>query len=132
MLVLVVDDDPNLRSLYARALREAGLGAETVADAASAIVRLSRNPPDLVLLDLRLGRDHGLDVAQEVTRRGLPTRIVVVSGTAEYTREALLAMSPAIVGVLRKPVDIEVLVCAVRRALSDDRETLRAAARLSG
>lgn len=113
MRILIVDDDPNLRELYCGTLSALGHRTQAVAGAGEAMLALAAAPPDLIVLDLRLGRAHGLDVAREVSRRGLPARIIVVSGTADFTRSELMALSPAIRAVLRKPVDIENLVAEV-------------------
>lgn len=127
--VLVVDDDPNLRDLYGKALAEAGHAVRAEADAAGGIAALKEGRFDLLLLDIRLGRDHGLDVLREVSRRGLGTRTLVVTGTGDFTRGEIIDMAPDIAGVLRKPVDIERLVGAAEAALGGDLRELRAAAR---
>jgi DNA-binding NtrC family response regulator len=113
--ILIVDDDPNLRELYATAFAEAGHDAGAVAAAPAAFAALARRDCDVLVLGLRLRRGTGLDVAREVTRLGLPTRIVVISGSADFTRGELMAISPAIAAVLRKPVDLEVMLAEVAR-----------------
>lgn len=126
MKVLIVDDDPNLRALYADALARAGCEVRVACDAAAGIAALSNGRYEILLLDVRLGRDHGLDVAREVGRLGLSTRIAVVCGTSDLTRSEVFEISPRVAAVMRKPVDIEQLVSGLQAAAEGELSALRA------
>lgn len=114
MKVLVVEDDPNLRSLWQAVFEQAGheTWLEDTEDAARAA--LASGSYDMVLLDLYLGSDRTIDVAALAKIMGSETKIVVVTGTTAFSKGELFKMSPAVAAVLRKPVDIEdlVSVCA--------------------
>jgi DNA-binding response OmpR family regulator len=65
--VLVVDDEPNVRSLYVDALEEAGHRVEVASDGAEALHRLRTGPvPCVVLTDVRMPRMDGWELSRAV------------------------------------------------------------------
>ncbi len=82
--VLVVDDEPEIRTLLERALTARGFQVETAPDGEEALARVAAHQPSLVLLDAMLPRIHGFEVARrlraDVRTRGVP----VVMMTAVY------------------------------------------------
>jgi DNA-binding response OmpR family regulator len=82
--VLVVDDEPEIRTLLERALTARGFEVETAPDGEEALARVAAHRPALVLLDAMLPRIHGFEVARrlraDVRTRGVP----VVMMTAVY------------------------------------------------
>ena len=88
--VLVVDDDPVARDLMRIVLESLDAEVECVVDGNAAMARLEGEPPDLVLLDVRLPYESGLNVLRRLRR--LPgwcdTPVIVV--TASDTEEILL------------------------------------------
>ena len=112
--VLVVEDDHDLRYVFASALRCAGYLVQEAADGLQALHMIEGNPPQLIVLDLYLPRLDGLSVRDEVLAheetRGI--QIVVVTGSSEDFGERLSGDF-----VLRKPVTPDRLVAAVRHRL---------------
>lgn len=88
----LVDDHVIVREGLRAVLEAAGhrIVGES-ADPAAAIADLSRNPPDLLLLDLSLGERSGLELLAELQRRALPVRCVVLTMSAQphHVGEAL-------------------------------------------
>jgi DNA-binding NarL/FixJ family response regulator len=86
--VALADDHAVVRDGLRFAL-EGGLDVEVVAEAADVAgamaILSSSKPPDVLVLDLRLGDSSGLDVLAEAARRSLPTRILVMSMHDEPT-----------------------------------------------
>jgi DNA-binding response OmpR family regulator len=109
-VILVVEDDPDLRAFYRQVLMINGYSVIAVEDGIDALRRIETDPPDLVILDIELPRLGGRDVQQELAAhtatRHIP--IVVVSGTETATLD-----SAAFFCILRKPVTPEGLVAAV-------------------
>ena len=60
--VLFVDDDEHWRLVVQTSLTEAGYHVVTVSDTGDAILRLSQTGPDLIILDLDLGGESGLEL----------------------------------------------------------------------
>ncbi|MEY2669064.1 MAG: hypothetical protein RJA59_1702 [Pseudomonadota bacterium] len=82
--VLVVDDEPEIRTLLERTLTARGYEVETAPDGEEALARVAAHRPALVLLDAMLPRIHGFEVARRL-RADVRTRDVpVVMMTAIY------------------------------------------------
>jgi DNA-binding response OmpR family regulator len=111
--VLIVEDDPELRTLYRTTLSLEGYAVVAVEDGVDALRHIDVSPPDLLVLDLELprlsGRDVQREVASHVTTRGIP--IVVVTGDSAGVNRNDFAC------VLQKPIDLDSLVRAVERCL---------------
>ena len=110
MKILVVEDDPNLGALWGEVLERSGHRITLVDTETAALAILQRDSHDLVVLDMCMQGRNALGVATLATYRNQYCKVVVISGSAEYSRQTLFAMSPAVAATLRKPVDIEDLV----------------------
>jgi CheY-like chemotaxis protein len=100
-LVHVIDDDETASYVASRYLRSWGLEVTVSQNGVDALLAEERTPADLVLLDLRLPRLHGAEVARELRRRRPEVPIIVVTG---YPQD--LACKPVDAdAILRKPFD---------------------------
>jgi CheY-like chemotaxis protein len=77
--VLIVDDDLTVVHTYERFLRSAGFEVATAATTQSGLAA-ARRGFDVMLLDVRLGSDDGLDVLRAVRAEGLPGHVIVITG----------------------------------------------------
>src|SRR5258708_7019623 len=64
--VLVVEDEPDVRKLYAHALTGAGFNVLTAADEDDALVLAKQHHPDLLLLDVILPKMNGLKILKKI------------------------------------------------------------------
>jgi len=76
--LLVVDDDPDVRRALVRMLEEEGYRASAVASGGEMKAALATSAPDLVLLDLMLTGEDGLEVLADV-RRHFEVPVIIVS-----------------------------------------------------
>jgi DNA-binding NtrC family response regulator len=114
--VLVVDDDPRVRGLYAMVLREAGATVTMSGAAIDAIQLADLHPPDVVVTDLRMPRHDGVWLLQEVKRRMPGTPVIVVTGALDAPGDDhLLALGFA--DSLHKPLVLAHLTEAVARVV---------------
>lgn len=90
--VIVVEDDPLVRALFARTLRGDGFAVEEAGDAAECRRCLDTRPADLVILDLGLPDEHGLTLARELRDAGDVGLIVVSRSGEPEQRVAALAL----------------------------------------
>jgi len=67
--ILVVDDEDSIRALYQAELEEEGYQVLCAADGATARKALSENTVHLMVLDIKLKGESGLQILQEVTRQ---------------------------------------------------------------
>ncbi len=118
--VLVVEDDPAVRLLAQRVLLRHGYEVRVAASAAEAatVVEQSAVPIDLVLCDLVLRGESGLDVVRSLRAAHPRLRVLLMSG---YADAALLDSAEATLGqsVLAKPFRPRELAEAVERALEN-------------
>ena len=113
-LLLIVEDDEVLRSRLTTAFESRGLDVRGVAtiDEAAAVAR--EELPELVLLDLRVGADSGLDLIPELTHLDPATRIVVLTGYGSVAT-AVEAVRRGAVHYLTKPADADEILAAFER-----------------
>lgn len=78
--ILIADDDHNLALLYEQELSDAGYRVEVVHDARSAIDRVQKNPPDLLVLDIRMPGMDGIEALNRLL--GINNRLPVILNTA--------------------------------------------------
>jgi len=79
MRVLIVEDDPRVRSSVERALRANGYTVETADGGATGLAAVIRIAPDAVVLDVNLPDINGFDICREVRRRGDRTPILLLT-----------------------------------------------------
>lgn len=89
--VLIVDDSITQRTHMAAILRDDGLEAETVSDAAEAISQIAKRPPSIVITDLEMPGMSGLDLVQTLrgTNPSLPVILTTSRGSEDVAADAL-------------------------------------------
>jgi CheY-like chemotaxis protein len=112
-VILVVEDDPDLRALFRTALRSAGYAVFAVDDGIDALQYVEHTMPAAVVLDLGLPRLDGRDVQRELASQPHTSQIpiIVVTGESADIYESDFAC------VLRKPVTPDALISAVHNCL---------------
>ena len=102
---LVVDDEPDLRHILLRLLRDAGLDADAVGSGEEALARLRERPCDWLLTDLKMPGMSGETLIREVRAAGLARRVIVITGGlfSDYTVDERGIVGGAVDGFIRKP-----------------------------
>ena len=109
--ILVIDDEPGIRSFTARALASAGFDVAEAAGGYQGLEIALTDPPDLVLLDLGLPDLDGEQVLQHLKQERPHQAVLVWSATADRNAERR-CLSLGAHAYLRKPVSIaELLSC---------------------
>lgn len=130
--ILVVDDEPDLRTLYELTLTREGYDVESAATVDEAWVLLSARSFSAVITDMRLPDGSGIDLLQRMDEAGRPEKAIVITayGSAENAVEALKAGA---YDYLTKPVDLRQFRASVASALgrtpAEVREPTHASAR---
>ena len=124
-IVHVVDDDEDARKGTARLLLAAGFEARTYANAGELLGAIESESTGCIILDVRLPDHNGLDLQATLAGREPWLPIIFLTGHGEIP-DTVRAIQRGAVDFLTKPVDGEVLLAAVRRALALD-ESARAA-----
>jgi signal transduction histidine kinase/ActR/RegA family two-component response regulator len=115
-LILVIDDDTDVRLFLKESLEELGYRTVVAEDGEEGLRKIESRQPDLVLVDFAMPGMHGADVARAARKLHADLPIVFVTGYAETQQlEAALGTD---VPVLRKPFSIAELAEAVKEQLS--------------
>lgn len=114
--VFLVDDEPSVRRALTRLLRVAGLEVASFASGEALLADVSALGPACVVADLRMPGLTGLELQEELSRRGLNLPVLLISGQADVP-SSVRAMKAGAVDFLEKPVSAGDLLEAVQRAL---------------
>jgi DNA-binding NtrC family response regulator len=121
--VLLVEDKAELRAMLRKALERAGYTVEEAPDGNTAIDKVRSRRYLLVLSDLKLPGNSGLDVLREA-RRVEPTLPVILVTAYGSVEEAVTAMKEGAFDFIQKPVDLDHLKLLLERA-AQQQELLR-------
>ncbi len=128
MRILVVDDDPGVRTALDRALRLDGYEVTTVADGESALASLALAAPDAMVLDLGLPGIDGLDVARRMREAGDDTPVLMLTAR-DAVNDRVLGLDAGADDYVVKPFALAELEARLRALLrrrpADGGEALR-------
>ena len=115
--VLVIDDDRQVQEIIRLALEQDGLVVDTAADQEEALALAAANRPALVVLDIKLFKSSGFEVAAALrAEHGEELPILTITSDGHAAEKASKVGSYA---YLEKPFDLTRLVAAVRQGLGD-------------
>lgn len=115
--ILLIDDDPHVRSGFTRALRQAGHEVHASDSGAQALQLLQDTPIDLVLSDVLMEGMSGLELLRRVRAIAPELPVVLLTGRpSEDERDAAHALGAQ--ALLAKPIRIAELLEAIARAIS--------------
>lgn len=119
--VFVVDDDPAMRDSLRWLLESVGLSVRTYATAAAFLADRDPGAPGCLILDVRMPGMSGLDLQEELGRRGTDLPTIVVTGHAEVPM-AVRAVKAGAIDFIEKPFSDQLLLDRVRQAIEIDRQ----------
>lgn len=119
-VVLVVDDDPSVRSTLKFLISTVGLHVETFESAEAALQKLPPDAPSCLVLDVRLRGLSGLDFQRELAARNCQIPIIFITGHGDIPM-SVRAMKAGAIEFLTKPFRDQDLLDAIRVALDRDR-----------
>ncbi len=120
--VLVIDDDPDLRSFIRAVLEDAGYGVETASDANDLIQLVNRTMPNLIMLDYRLPGINGLMALNTLRSHNIHVPVIMLTGDATQ-HIAVGSFRAGASDFIPKPCQIDFLQSVVKRVL-DNRDKL--------
>jgi FixJ family two-component response regulator len=118
-LIHVVDDDDSLRTALLRLIRAAGYEARGYASTGDFLMCPPFDRPGCLLLDMHLPGPSGLDLQEDLQRRGVGLPVVFLTGRADVA-SSVRAMKAGASDFLTKPVESATLLEALQRALARD------------
>jgi DNA-binding response OmpR family regulator len=129
--VLVVDDDPAIVSALERGLRLEGFAVQTAAGGMSALSKVEKSEPDVIVLDIGMPDIDGAAVTRRLRSDGFDTPICVLSARDEIS-DRVAGLEAGADDYLVKPFALEELVARLRALLrrrpdADTSDPIRAA-----
>jgi nitrogen regulation protein NR(I) len=118
--ILIVDDDQSMRYSLNRMLEGQGLQLSLAKNGAEALERFEQDRPDLVVMDIKMPGQSGLEVLREIKERD-PKALVILMTAFGTTETAIEAMKYGAFDYILKPFDIPQMRGLVERALEVSR-----------
>jgi FixJ family two-component response regulator len=119
--IFVVDDNPGLRRSLQALLEAARLTVETFASAQEFLERYDGGRPGCLLVDVRLRKESGLDLQEELRRRRSTLPIIMMTGYGDVPT-SVRAFKGGAIDFLQKPIPPKKLIERIREALEVDRQ----------
>src|SRR5512145_501444 len=114
--ILIIDDEPFIRENVERILHEDGYQVLSAADGASACELVSAEEIDLVLLDLNLGKENGIEVLKEMKAIDPELLVIVITGYGSV-ESAVASLKLGAFHYMKKPFKADALRVIVKLAL---------------
>jgi DNA-binding NtrC family response regulator len=114
--LLVVDDERLIRWSLEQTLAKAGYEVSTASTGEAALAVVREDPPDLILLDLKLPDTDGLQVLRQIKEQSPQVQVLIMTAYADVGT-AVEAMKLGAYDYLPKPIDFENLAVTLRNAL---------------
>ena len=118
--ILIVDDEPGVRTALTGVLNDEGYEVETVASGEACLERMARGGVDLIVLDVWLPGMDGLATLARLRERQVDAQIVLISGHGNI-ESAVRAIKMGAFDFVEKPLSLEKTVLVVRNALRQRR-----------
>jgi two-component system nitrogen regulation response regulator GlnG len=114
-VLLIVDDEPSILHFFRRAFSDPAMEVLTASSAAEGIAHVSRAHPDVIILDINLGDESGLDVFRRIREVDPKALVIFITGQGT-TATAIEAMRLGAFDYLLKPLEIDQVTELVQRA----------------
>jgi len=112
--LLIVDDEDDIRHLFALELEDEGHRVRAARDCGEALKLLNEKRPDLVILDIKLDQESGLDLLKRISREYEDLPVILCSAFSSYQSDFSSWLAD---GYVVKSSDLEELKQTVQRVL---------------
>src|SRR6201995_914254 len=114
--ILVVDDDPSLRQMVIRYLEDQNIPTKAAPNKTELNRHLTGALPSLIILDLRLGQDDGLDLLREI-RSHSDIPVIITTGHRPDEIDRIVGLELGADDYIIKPFSLRELLARVRAVL---------------
>ncbi len=114
--ILIVDDEPGVRSALSGVLRDEGYNVETVGSGEACLNQLSNKVFDVVVLDIWLPGMDGLAILARMREQKVKAKVVMISGHGNI-ESAVRAIKMGAFDFIEKPLSLDKVILVVRNAL---------------
>ncbi|AQZ93935.1 nitrogen regulation protein NR(I) [Halopseudomonas phragmitis] len=119
--VWIVDDDRSIRWVLEKALQQEGMEPVCFDNADSALARLQRQHPDVLISDIRMPGTSGLELLSSIREQHPKLPVIIMTAHSDLD-SAVASYQGGAFEYLPKPFDVDEAVALVRRALAHTRE----------
>jgi two-component system nitrogen regulation response regulator GlnG len=116
--VWIVDDDRSIRWVFEKALSREGISFNSFASAREALDALSGGAPQVLISDIRMPGQSGIELLQEVKEKHPAVPVIVMTAYSDL-ESAVAAFQGGAYEYLPKPFDVDQAVELIRRALDE-------------
>ena len=120
--ILIVDDDPRIQRMLQRYLESEGYDVSVASDTVSARKLMNKRCVHMILLDLRLGKEDGLHLLQDIRASGPPAGVIILSGKSEII-DRVIGLELGADDYVTKPFHLRELHARIKTVLRRTRET---------
>lgn len=129
--ILVVDDEPDVRSFLAACIEDAGFNVDTAFDGINAMEKVKVSIPDLITLDMVMPRQSGIKFMRELRKNeewaNIPVLLITAHARDEFGSEDLKGFNTMVLRhrpkiIMEKPVTPAKLVKAISDILEVESE----------
>lgn len=114
--ILIVEDEPKLREIYHETLTDEGYEVVMVDNGLKALTAVRGLPINLIITDIKMPEMHGVEFVTALRTAGYDTPVIMCSAY-EQMKNDFDVVSAGISDFISKPVDIDVLVSKVQKAI---------------
>ena len=120
--ILVIDDEPDVRTFFTTLLEDSGYETDTAEDGQDALEKIEAQRPDLITLDVTMPEKSGVrfyrDMRENEGYKDIP--IIIITGISEDFKKFISTRSqvPPPDGYLAKPIDEQEFLETVAKLLS--------------
>ncbi len=119
--VWIVDDDRSIRWVFEKALTREGIAFRSFPSAREALTALEDGIPEVVVTDIRMTGESGLDLLQHLKERHPQLPVIIMTAYSDLD-SAVAAFQGGAFEYLPKPFDVDHAVELIRRALDESRK----------
>ncbi|HXR59096.1 MAG TPA: response regulator, partial [Burkholderiales bacterium] len=116
--VWIVDDDRSIRWVFEKALSREGISYSSFASAREALDALAAGAPQVLVSDIRMPGQSGIELLQEVKQKHPAVPVIVMTAYSDL-ESAVAAFQGGAYEYLPKPFDVDQAVELIRRALGE-------------
>lgn len=116
--IVVIEDDPLVNSTIREIMSSKYSRVETFTNAEEGLDQLHTLSPDLILLDIFLGKANGLDILEQLRKQGYTMPVIIMTAFSDI-KMAVRAMKLGAEDFIVKPLDLEQLEVSVERSLKN-------------
>jgi len=121
--ILIVDDEKSIREVLEILFINENFDVFTAKNIKESVAIIESNSVDIVLCDLVLGKENGLDLARLVKERGLNIPFVMITAYAS-AESAVESAKLGVIDYISKPFDNDALVAMVKQILDKPEEEI--------